>query len=304
MSPTIHKYKLARILDELGYLPVVSKVDKMLASSIMNSISVLGKSHSKALLHNICSIYGLSENELLTNYDLFETCLSKALGKPLAYSILAPIKKQMLINAVMSDSTLTEKDILNSSLTINDIIRRIRLAEASEWVRNNLSVSNCNNNTNNSDNSSDSKWYILLLYGDRNTKWRILSSLFGYNINSDPPKALLYSNHSSVCHNLVTSHFFAAIDTAESLYPTIRLGMTSSRKRRGNTIQSVADNRSQHGDMAILCECAITSLISQNNSNDSILKDIISSHDCIIIDEPLEIYKPSRDFRRKMMTPF
>ena len=140
-----------------------------------------------------------------------------------------------------------------------------------------------------------------------------MSALFGSDISSDQPKALLYSKHSSVCHSLVTSYLLYHHNTTKGSrivnndsFPdtintaAIRLGTATSRKRGvGNTTQSVADNRLQKEDMAILCESAITNLISQNNNNnkdDSILRDIISSHDYIIIDEPLGIYKSTEDF--------
>jgi hypothetical protein len=75
------KFRYLSILDELQYLPTVYLSDRALHDSIKDSLESSFKSFSKVLLHRMCSLYGLSENELLTNYDLFERSLYRVLGK-------------------------------------------------------------------------------------------------------------------------------------------------------------------------------------------------------------------------------
>jgi hypothetical protein len=69
----------SKILDKLGYLPIPSKSDRILYDAAKESIERLGQSASKAILNHICSIDGLSEEELLTNYDLLEKSLQRVL---------------------------------------------------------------------------------------------------------------------------------------------------------------------------------------------------------------------------------
>ena len=88
-------FQYLTFLDECGYLPLTSNAEDLLCESIMNTLSRLGKSYYIALLQNMRSLDGLSENELLTNYDLFEKSLYSILGKT-GQPILRSIKKEML----------------------------------------------------------------------------------------------------------------------------------------------------------------------------------------------------------------
>jgi hypothetical protein len=54
---------------------------KLLQDLTKDSLERIGESYSKTILNNVCSFYGLSETELLTNYDLFERSLFRLLGK-------------------------------------------------------------------------------------------------------------------------------------------------------------------------------------------------------------------------------
>jgi hypothetical protein len=66
-SMQVVKFRYLSILDELQYLPEV-----YLHDSIKKALESIVKSFSEVLLLKMCSLYGLTENELLTNYDLFE----------------------------------------------------------------------------------------------------------------------------------------------------------------------------------------------------------------------------------------
>ena len=92
------------ILDKLGYFAVSSNADKILHKSIGESLEQMGKSFSKALVSAMCSLQGLSENELFANYDLFD------------------------------GSSLTARDILSSSLTIDDILKNTADREVLKFV--------------------------------------------------------------------------------------------------------------------------------------------------------------------------
>lgn len=115
-------------LDDLGYLPMSSKTDQIIYDEAKKSIEQLGESASKVLLDHICSINGLSEKELLTNYDLFEKLLHRVL-KQGAEIIHQNIKRNLLVHAVLIDPSITISDIRNPWLRVDDILKRLRAVE-------------------------------------------------------------------------------------------------------------------------------------------------------------------------------
>ena len=98
-----------------------------------NQSSDLENQTSKALLDHICSINGLSEKELLTNYDLFEKSLYKVLRKG-AEVILHYLKRELLVQAILIDPNITISDIRNPQLAVGDILKRIRVVETLEFA--------------------------------------------------------------------------------------------------------------------------------------------------------------------------
>ena len=84
----------------------------------------------------MCPYLDYQENELITNYELFEKLLNKILHDKRADIILNWIKQEMLIQAILKDlCSLTEEEILNPNLTINDIIADINNLEIIEFIR-------------------------------------------------------------------------------------------------------------------------------------------------------------------------
>lgn len=151
------------ILDELGYFPIFSKGDEILYNAAKKSIHRLGESASKALLDHICSIYGLSEKELLTNYDLFEKSLYRVLKKG-AEVILHDLKTELLVQAVLLDPSITISDIRNPRLAISDILQRINTTETLELVR-----------------KIPSRKHIAFLYKSESSKDKLLAAFFDMN---------------------------------------------------------------------------------------------------------------------------
>jgi hypothetical protein len=275
------------ILDGLGYLPIASKVDSMIYTSVIDSINILGKSFSKALVYNICKFYRLSEYELLTNYSLFESSLFKILGKK-ANSIITRIRKDILIKAVLLDPSITKGDILNSSLTINDIIFRMRLVEISALIQGVLTHSS----------------HILFLYDDLDNKRKILSAFFDSHKINDTKNILYPSRCSSKHQGLVSSYgiYNPNIETAYSLsHDKTKRYLEAPRNK--STVNSRGESSSprkvvKSHEISILCECNITNLVNQNMESN--LRNIVVSHDYVIFDKPLTIYK-SRDIRNNLM---
>jgi hypothetical protein len=164
------------VLDELGYFPLSSKAEEILYDAAKKSIERLGGSASKALLDHICSINGLSEKELLTNYDLFEKSLYRVLRKG-AGVILRDLKRELLVHAVLIDPTITISDIRNPRLAVGDILKRIRVLETLEFVRN-----------------IPSHKHIAFLYRNENSKADILAAFFDTKITGKATKGILSSN--------------------------------------------------------------------------------------------------------------
>ncbi len=92
--------RYSNLFDKLGYFPISSKTEQILYDAAKSSIERLGEPASKALLDHICSINRLSEEKLLTNYDLFEMSLQRILRKE-ADVILHHLKTEILTHAVL-----------------------------------------------------------------------------------------------------------------------------------------------------------------------------------------------------------
>src|ERR1700752_113412 len=105
----VAKFRYLSILDELQYLPEVYLSDRALHDSIKKSLESIVKSFSEVLLRKMCSLHGLTENELLTNYDLFERSLYRIIGKT-GQPIISQIKAEILRYAVMNGSEITATD--------------------------------------------------------------------------------------------------------------------------------------------------------------------------------------------------
>ena len=166
----------SNVLDELGYFPLSSKAEAILYDAAKKSVERLGESASKALLDHICSVNGLSEKELLTNYDLFEKSLYRVLRKGAAV-ILHYLKRELLVQAVLIDPNITISDIRNPRFAIGDILKRIRVVETLEFVR-----------------KIPSHKHIAFLYRDENSKDDILGAFFDTKITGKATKGFLASN--------------------------------------------------------------------------------------------------------------
>jgi len=272
--------RLSIILDEMGYLPKASRVGAMIYSSLINSISKLGKSYSKALLYNMCTLYGLTETELLTNYDLFECSIYRILGKS-ANPILFNIKKEMLINAVLTNTSITESDIRYKLLTAHEIIEQLRLTEMSLLIQNLRAASG----------------HIIYFYKNTDSRHQILSSFAGLDSNQT---MVLSSECNSRWRSLITSYSACGKLNTETgdTFADVRSRVQYLSASTDMTTMSGVDWESscpQDNNMSILCMCDIAKLTHRHIN--TVLKKIVVSHDYVIIDEPLTVYE-SRNMRK------
>ena len=293
-------FRYLSILDELQSIPSISLSDRILHDSIMNSLESIGKSYSKVLLHNMCSFYGLSENELLTNYDLFERSLYRILGKA-AQPLIDCVKVEMLRYAIMKGSEITATDILNPMLTVSYVQKDIHDREVFDFVRN---VPSCE--------------HIAFLYTNEIAKNKILSEFFHPQTAEDherPPLGII-----SIKTPKLTGLFNISYDDVLNETPNNKaeqrlaawIGHVHSFNKSQRFPTRIAEEDatlwlkngfSPHEDlhleqmfstqtcdnnMSILCAFNI-SKIAESDIN-SMLKSIISAHDYVILDEPFVVY--------------
>jgi hypothetical protein len=79
-----------------------------------------GQLASQAMMDGMCSINGLSEEDLLTNCDLLQASLYKIL-RSRADVIIRNIRAEILPHAILIDPTISVSEISNPQFTIGDI---------------------------------------------------------------------------------------------------------------------------------------------------------------------------------------
>ena len=154
-------FRCLSVLDKLGYYPISANNDRLLYASIKESLEQMGKSYSGALIRNMCSLYGLSENELFSNYDLFKKMLYTILGEGEANGIITSIKKELLARAILNGSSLTLREMTNPSLSIEDILESIESAQTLRIIA-----------------KTSPHEHVLFLYDTEDTKDKLLSTFF------------------------------------------------------------------------------------------------------------------------------
>ena len=155
-------FRCLSVLDKLGYYPISANNDRLLYASIKESLEQMGKSYSGALIRNMCSLYGLSENELFSNYDLFKKMLYTILGEGEANGIITSIKKELLARAILNGSSLTLREMTNPSLSIEDILESIDSAQTLRIIA-----------------KTSPHEHVLFLYDTEDTKDKLLFTFFG-----------------------------------------------------------------------------------------------------------------------------
>jgi hypothetical protein len=172
--PHILLVSVLAVLDKLGYIPLPSKAERIFSESVKECFERLfGKDASGIILSNLSSLYGLSEKELITNYDIFAKSLYTLSGYG-AKIILAYIKEEMLVKAVALSlvSEITEQDIVNPDIEVGHILKKISYSEVIEFVR-----------------RTKAGMHIVFVYENENAKHKVLDAFFGESYRK--------SNHSN-----------------------------------------------------------------------------------------------------------
>ena len=309
-------HSILDIIEGLRYVPAISyDATQILYESIKTVVKQdLGEYPSNVLVRRICNQSGLSEEELLTNYDLFEKSLCNILGDKGACIILGRIRHDILLRAVLQDgSKLAEDDIKNPNLSLNDIMKDITRSQIFEFVR-----------------EIRPHDHVTLLYSSEDSKKMALSAFFNPSETEKVAKGLVsrklightdfkldrnisyddlfsnadkseiskrrldwvYSLHSSQSSSQISSDIFqqrgegqwkqhqqtriAGEDCTWFFKNNLGDGFLSAEKSLGRQIE---DN------ISILCMYNIS-----NIDEEQIIKDVVTCHSHVILDSPFTVY--------------
>lgn len=289
-------------LDELGYIPVNFKEDDILYESIIKSFESLGKSTCNAILNHMCSVCGLSERELLTNYELFEDVLCSVFGR-IGERLLDIIKRELLLNAVSSNRcNLTASEILDPSLKIRTILKDIQASEITEFLK------------------SSSMSHIAFLYKSKADQEKILSRLIILPKKVSGPlpnlseKSFDISNSLNVLYNALLDQNSSVKNNEDFKKLSNCLNITNSENRAAVSKLIQIDGtwwlRNNLLNELILFEEKLTKEITDNcaylcyydiskfdnTKTHQVMKTIIEFHPYVILDEPTyAVYKSPRN---------
>ena len=290
-------------------MPTPSDTNEIVYNSVKKALDWnLGKSVCATLIRLMCSVWRLSENELLTNYELFEKLLNKMLHDKGADTIFNWIKREMLVQAILKDScSLTEQEILNPNLTINDIIVDISNLQVFEFIR-----------------KIPTNEHIVFLYNNEDYKDKALFAFFDSSIIGDAPRGLIsvkpITNTSlKLNSNILFEELFLHVkksaamkkmfDWIYSLYLSSKAQKKKKKKREeeGKVTRVAIDYatwffRNGLGNESLLIEESLGKCIQEkismlcmynisNMTDLQIIKKIMAIHSYVILDSPFIVYK-------------
>ncbi len=302
--------KLINLLENNGFIYKNQKTDVVVRDIIINVLNRIGKSYSKALIYQICSLYGLSQNELLSNYELFENSLTRVLGKT-GYPIILRIKKGLLKYFILNKFDVTTKDILDPSFNVPKIIDKL-----SESYNYQLIFENLNNNKRN---------HMILLSSNYDTKHieKIITNIVQSSKSSGDIKRVLIVLHDQFDEK----RYFKSVPDMDIYYMNDLVSTLDKSLQNNNKSDFINIEQFYTTDIQIFCFIDIQILNQFNNYNilkileekfqklytlnenikicciydlsnfyakeyeTNLLKDFINHHDMVIVDEPLVMYQ-------------
>ncbi len=311
--------KLINLIENSGFIYRNQTTDIVVKDIVLNVLNRIGKSYSKALIYQICSLYGLSQNELLSNYELFENSLTRVLGKT-GYPIILRIKKELLKYLIMNKFEINIKDILDPSFNVPHIIDKL-----SESYNYQLISENLNNNKRNH--------MILLSNNDDKHIKKIITSLVQTSKNIRNIKRVVIVLHDQFDEK----RYFRSVSDIDIYYLNNMVSSSSSSSSTdkffklddnyNNNINLINFEQLDNANIQIFCFIDIQILNQLNNykilkileekfeklynlneliqicciydvSNFyakeyeiKLLRDFINHHNIVIVDEPLIMYQ-------------
>jgi hypothetical protein len=290
--------QILSLLNSLGYIPIHSKVQRILRNAIMKSLEIIGKPYSHLLLNKLCLISGLSEKELLTNYDLFEKSLYQIFGDG-ASIIINFLRKEILPHALLIDRNITVDNILDLDFTVRNILAHIHIAETFEMLKNNapVHVMYLYENENPKDNTLSTFFdadniangFARGLLSDKSERWNLDSAI------SLSPDRFIYAEKDQGINRLCKWIDKISSYNDDNRQTRIALEDATSVVRNGfeydnNVLAEQSINKyTQENNMAVLCGYNVSKV--SNESLKAIIKTITPLHDYVIVDKPYALYK-------------
>ena len=310
--------KLINLIENSGFVYRNQTTDTLVKDIVLNVLNRIGKSYSKALIYQICSLYGLSQNELLSNYELFENSLTRVLGKT-GYPIILRIKKELLKYLIMNKFEINIQDILDPSFNVPHIIDKL-----SESYNYQLISENLNNNKRNH--------MILLSNNDDKHIKKIITNLVQISKNIRNIKRVVIVLHDQFDEK----RYFRSVSDIDIYYLNNMVSSSSSSTDKffkldenyeNNNINLINFEQFDNSNIQIFCFIDIQILNQLNNYkilkileekfeklyniNELIqicciydvskfyakeyeiklLRDLINHHNIVIVDEPLIMYQ-------------
>jgi len=141
----------SQVLLQLGYSQLTSKSDKVFLEAIQKALNVFGQSSYNDLMVQLRSKTGMSDVELIKNFNLFEDALKKSTGTVSAKIMIDLIKEELIKYTHLK--TITHKT--------DEIIAKVEEFSVYDFLIN-----------------GPSSEHILVLYKDQETIELILSDFF------------------------------------------------------------------------------------------------------------------------------
>jgi len=305
--------KLINLIENSGFIYKNQTTDLVVKDIVLNVLNKIGKSYSKALIYQICSLYGLSQNELLSNYELFENSLTRVLGKT-GYPIILRIKKELLKYLILNKFEISTNDILDPSFNVPQIIDKL-----SESYNYQLISENLNNKR---------KHMILLSSNDDKHIEKIITNLVQISKSTRDIKRVVIVLHDQFDEK----RYFRSVPDIDIYYMNDIFSSSSPSSfeeffKHNNKIDPINFEQYNNTNIQVFCFIDIQILSQFNNYkilkiledkfeqlynlNETIqicciydvsnfytkeyeiklLRDFINHHDMVIVDEPLVIYQ-------------
>jgi hypothetical protein len=101
-----------QVLLQLGYSPITSKSDNVFLEATQKALKVFGQSSYRDIMTQLHSKTGMSEIELIKNFNLFEDALKKSTGTVSAKIIVDSIKDELIKYTHLKTSTHKIEEII------------------------------------------------------------------------------------------------------------------------------------------------------------------------------------------------
>lgn len=304
--------KLINLIENNGYIYRNQKTDIVIRDIILNVLNRIGKYYSNALIYQICSLYGLSQNELLSNYELFENSLTRVLGKT-GYPIILRIKKELLKYLILNKFEISTKDILDPSFNVPQIIDKL-----SESYNYQLISENLNNKRNHmillssndgkyiekiitnlvqiSKSIRDIKRVVIVLHDqfDEKRYFRSVPDIDIYYMND-----IFSSSSSSVEEFFKHNNKIDLINFEQFNNTNIQvfcfIDIQILRQFNNYKILKILEDKFEqlynlNEIIQICCICDVSNFYTEEYEI-KLLRDFINHHNMVIIDEPLVMYQ-------------